>query len=279
MREYLKDKKRIVIKIGSSSITHEETGDLNLSKIEKLVRHIGDLRGMGKEVILVTSGAAVAGRQAMGYKSRPSELQKKQALAAIGQARLIMIYQRIFAEYNMTVAQILMSKYTVLDDEARTNVKNTFRELLQMGAVPIVNENDATSTYEFKLGDNDRLSAMVTNVIEADLLILLSDIDGLYTDDPRKNDKAGFISTVKKVDDEILALGKDTESNVGTGGMTSKLKAAYIATNSGADMIIANADNLDIISEIMAGVNKGTIFIANKNETFDLKTYIINEDK
>lgn len=278
MREYLKDKKRIVIKIGSSSITHEETGDLNLSKIEKLVRHIGDLRGMGKEVILVTSGAAVAGRQAMGYKSRPSELQKKQALAAIGQARLIMIYQRIFAEYNMTVAQILMSKYTVLDDEARTNVKNTFRELLQMGAVPIVNENDATSTYEFKLGDNDRLSAMVTNVIEADLLLLLSDIDGLYTDDPRKNDKAGFISMVKKVDDEILALGKDTQSSVGTGGMTSKLKAAYIATNSGADMVIANADNLDIISEIISGANKGTIFIANKNEEFDLKTYIINEE-
>ena len=184
-RELLNDKKRIVIKIGSSSLTHAETGDLNLAKIEKLVRIISDMRGMGKEVILVSSGAIATGRQTLGGK-KPETVAEKQAYAAVGQARLMMVYQKLFSEYNQTAAQILITKATILDDTSRTNAKNTFNELLKLGTVPIVNENDTVSTYEIKFGDNDRLSAIVAALVEGDLLFLLSDIDGLYTDDPKK---------------------------------------------------------------------------------------------
>ena len=175
-RELLKDKKRIVIKIGSSSLTHAETGDLNLAKIEKLVRIISDMRGMGKEVILVSSGAIATGRQTLGGK-KPETVAEKQAYAAVGQARLMMVYQKLFSEYNQTAAQILITKATILDDTSRTNAKNTFNELLKLGTVPIVNENDTVSTYEIKFGDNDRLSAIVAALVEGDLLFLLSDID------------------------------------------------------------------------------------------------------
>ena len=178
-RELLKDKKRIVIKIGSSSLTHAETGDLNLAKIEKLVRVISDMRGMGKEVILVSSGAIATGRQTLGGK-KPETVAEKQAYAAVGQARLMMVYQKLFSEYNQTAAQILITKATILDDTSRANAKNTFNELLKLGTVPIVNENDTVSTYEIKFGDNDRLSAIVAALVEGDLLFLLSDIDGLY---------------------------------------------------------------------------------------------------
>ena len=232
-RELLKDKKRIVIKIGSSSLTHAETGDLNLAKIEKLVRIISDMRGMGKEVILVSSGAIATGRQTLGGK-KPETVAEKQAYAAVGQARLMMVYQKLFSEYNQTAAQILITKATILDDTSRTNAKNTFNELLKLGTVPIVNENDTVSTYEIKFGDNDRLSAIVAALVEGDLLFLLSDIDGLYTDDPKKNPDAKFISQVDDLTDEFMAMGKGTTgSDVGTGGMATKLHAAKIATESG----------------------------------------------
>ena len=161
-RSRLKEKKRIVIKVGSSTITHPETGAINLGKIEQLVRHIGDLKGMGKEVILVSSGAIAAGRQAIAYREKAKNLAEKQAFAAIGQARLMMVYQRLFAEYNMTAAQILLTQFTFLREEARTNARNTFDELMKLGTVPVVNENDTISTSEIRLGDNDRLSALVT---------------------------------------------------------------------------------------------------------------------
>jgi glutamate 5-kinase len=269
-REYLKDKKRIVIKIGSSSITHEKTGEINLGKIEKLVRQIADLKGEGREVVLVSSGAIAAGRHTFKQDERPSTLAKKQAFAAVGQAKLMMIYQRIFAEYNIIASQILMTKSTITDSEARVNAHNTFLELLNLGSVPIVNENDTIATDEIKVGDNDTLSAIVASLVDADLLILLSDIDGLYTDDPRKNTEAKFIEEVGQIDDKILALGKDTSSNVGTGGMNTKLHAAIISTYSGADMLIANASRLENIADIIAGKNVGTLFKANKKEGYSL---------
>ena len=269
-REYLKDKKRIVIKIGSSSITHEKTGEINLGKIEKLVRQIADLKGEGREVVLVSSGAIAAGRHTFKQDERPSTLAKKQAFAAVGQAKLMMIYQRIFAEYNIIASQILMTKSTITDSEARVNAHNTFLELLNLGSVPIVNENDTIATDEIKVGDNDTLSAIVASLVDADLLILLSDIDGLYTDDPRKNREAKFIEEVGQIDDKILALGKDTSSNVGTGGMNTKLHAAIISTYSGADMLIANASRLENIADIIAGKNVGTLFKANKKEGYSL---------
>lgn len=269
-REYLKDKKRVVIKIGSSSITHEKTGEINLGKIEKLVRQIADLKGEGREVVLVSSGAIAAGRHTFKQDEKPSTLAKKQAFAAVGQAKLMMIYQRIFAEYNIIASQILMTKSTITDSEARVNAHNTFLELLNLGSVPIVNENDTIATDEIKVGDNDTLSAIVASLVDADLLILLSDIDGLYTDDPRKNIEAKFIEEVGQIDDKILALGKDTSSNVGTGGMNTKLHAAIISTYSGADMLIANASRLENIADIIAGKNVGTLFKANKKEGYSL---------
>ena len=189
-REKLKDKQRIVIKIGSSSLTHPSTGSLDLIKLEILVREISDLRNQGKEVVLVSSGAIMVGSRTMGYEKKPSKLSEKQACAAIGQAKLMMIYQKLFAEYNQVASQILMTKNTFLDNLNRLNAMNTFHELLRMGAIPIVNENDTISTYEIEFGDNDTLSAVVAALIDADLLILLSDIDGLFTDDPHQNPDA-----------------------------------------------------------------------------------------
>ena len=272
-RELLKDKKRIVIKIGSSSLTHEETGDLNLFKIERLVRVISDLRGSGKEVVLVSSGAIAAGRQALG-RQKPQTVSEKQAYAAVGQARLMMVYQRLFSEYNQTAAQILMTKNTIVNQISRENAENTFDELLKLGTVPIVNENDTVSTYEIKFGDNDRLSAIVSALIGADLLILLSDIDGLYSDDPKKNPNAVFIEQVDDLSEELMSMGKDTNSDVGTGGMAAKLHAARIATHSGCDMVIANAERVEVIWDIMNGDAAGTLFTANKESDFALLDYI-----
>lgn len=279
IREAVKDKKRIVIKIGSSSLMHNETGRLNLGKIEKLVRTIVDIKNSGKDVVLVSSGAIAVGRMAIGLNEKPDELPVKQACAAIGQAKLMMVYQKIFAEYSTTAAQVLMTKATVMNDKSRRNAQNTFNELLNLGAVPIVNENDTVSTYEIKqvqtFGDNDRLSAIVTSIIDADLLILLSDIDGLYTDDPNSNPDAGFINQVDVIDDKLLNMGKSTSgSGVGTGGMATKLKAAEIAVSSGADMVIANGNDIDNIAKIMSGADVGTLFVSCKDENFDLVKFI-----
>lgn len=274
-RMNLKEKKRIVIKIGSSSLTHTQTGDLNLLKIERLIRIISDLKGQGKEVVLVSSGAIAAGRQALGGQKRPTTISEKQAYAAVGQARLMMVYQKLFSEYNQVAAQVLMTKDTMINETSRYNAQNTFDELLLLGAVPIVNENDTVSTHEIQFGDNDRLSAIVAALIGADLLILLSDIDGLYTDDPHKNPDAKFIKVVPEITEEYLGMGKDTSgSDVGTGGMSAKLAAARIATDSGSDMIIANGDDVEIIHEIMSGADKGTLFMAHDNHDFDLMDYI-----
>ena len=270
-RNSLKDKKRIVIKIGSSSLTHPETGELNLTKIEKLIRVLSDLRGEGKEVVLVSSGAIAAGRQAFGHHKRPDSLAEKQAFAAVGQARLMMIYQKLFSEYNQLSAQILMTKNTMVNNVNRKNAQNTFDELLSLGVIPIVNENDSISTYELqnleKFGDNDTLSAMVAALVRADLLILLSDIDGLFTDDPNTNPDAKFIDVVENLDDNLLNMGKGTSgSKVGTGGMATKLTAAQIASAAGVDMVIANGADFHIIHKITEGRRYGTLFVSQSKE-------------
>ena len=280
IREFIKDKKRIVIKIGSSSLQHKETGDLDYTKIEVLVRELCNLRNQGKDVILVTSGAIAVGKKAIGLSKLEQEkghLGIKQACAAVGQAKLMMIYQKIFAEYNQVAAQILMTKDTIVNEFNRENAKNTFSELLNLGVVPVVNENDTVATYEIVIGDNDTLSAIVTGLTGADLLILLSDIDGLYTDDPRTNPNAEFIETVEHVTEEHLQMGKkSTGSSVGTGGMNTKMIAAQIATNMGADMIIANSSDIRIIHRIMDGRKTGTLFKKQENNNFDMIEYVKN---
>lgn len=282
LREAIKDKKRIVVKIGSSSLQHAETGDLDYIRLEKLVRELCDIRNQGKDVVLVSSGAIAAGRQAVKLMNlhpvtKEEQMAVKQACAAIGQAKLMMVYQKLFAEYNHLVAQILMTKYTIADDVNRYNAHNTFSELLYMGAIPIVNENDTVATDEIEIGDNDTLSAIVAAMVDADLLILLSDIDGLYTDDPRKNPNAKFIEQVDELTAEYMSMGKgSTGSNVGTGGMNTKMVAAKIATSSGADMIIANSKDIGVLHEILAGENVGTLFLANKDENFNLPEFVEN---
>lgn len=276
-RKLLKDKKRIVIKIGSSSLQHKETGDLDYIKMDVLVREICNLRNQGKDVVLVTSGAIAVGKKAIRLKDieEDNQVAVKQACAAIGQARLMMTYQKMFAEYNQVAAQILMTKNTVVDDLNRFNAHNTFSELLKLGVIPIVNENDTVATYEIVIGDNDTLSAIVAAMIGADLLILLSDIDGLYTDDPRHNPDARFIEEVPALDESFIRMGKEsTGSDSGTGGMNTKLVAAKIATSIGADMLIANSADIRIIHRLMDGRNYGTFFMAHKNEDFDLKEFV-----
>lgn len=285
VRSRIKDKKRIVIKIGSSSLQHPETGDLDYTKLDVLVRELVNIRNMGKDVVLVSSGAIAAGKKAIGKYAVSSESKHmgfKQACAAIGQARLMMIYQKLFSEYNQISAQVLMTKSILTDEVNRTNAYNTFTELLNLGVIPIVNENDTISTYEILLdeddtliGDNDRLSAIVANLIDADLLILLSDVDGLYTDDPRVNPDAKFIECVESLDEKFMSMGKgSTGSSVGTGGMNTKMSAAKIATSSGADLIIANSSDIRIIHRIMDGRNVGTLIVAHKDENFDAIEYI-----
>ncbi|MCI8464606.1 MAG: glutamate 5-kinase [Lachnospiraceae bacterium] len=268
-------KRRVVIKIGSSSLTHKYTGFLNLNKVEKLARVLCDLRNQGMEVVLVSSGAGAVGRKTMGYMERPDALPVKQALAAVGQAKLMMTYQKLFSEYNQVVAQILMTKTTMLNEESRRNARNTFDELLQMGVIPIVNENDTVATHEIEFGDNDRLSAIVAAVIHADLLILLSDIDGLYEDDPRNNPEAAFIGEVTEITKDLQEMGKNTTgSTVGTGGMSAKIVAARMATDAGIDMVITNGEDVENIYRVLDGDPVGTLFLAHKNKDFDLIEYL-----
>ena len=267
-RERLKNKKRIVIKIGSSSLTHPETGRLNLRKLEVLARELCDLRNQGKDVVLVSSGAIATGVAALGLKEKPTELKRKQACAAVGQARLMMIYQKLFSEYNQPSAQILMTKNTMVNNINRKNAQNTFNELLDLGVIPIVNENDSISTYEIQtLEKFDTLSAVVAALVQADLLILLSDIDGLFTDDPNSNPDAKFIDVVENLDENLLNMGKGTSgSKVGTGGMATKLTAAQIASAAGVDMVIANGADFHVIHKITEGRNHGTLFVSQSKE-------------
>ena len=280
-RKSLKDRRRIVIKIGSSSLLHPETGRLNYHRIDHLAEELSDLKNQGKEVILVSSGATAVGREVLGEDRGilalgTGKMSRKQACASIGQARLIMIYQKFFEEYNQLTSQILISKTTIVNPTSRQNLESTIEELLSIGVIPIVNENDVVATLEYKLGDNDSLSAMVASILKADLLILLSDVDGLYTDDPRSNLDAKFIEYVPELTDQIMNMGKETTgSGVGTGGMNTKLHAAKMATASGCDMLIVNTKNgVRVIADAVNGENVGTLFCAKEDPAFDLVEYV-----
>lgn len=264
-RQELREKKKIVIKVGTSTITYPETGNINLEKLEKFVRILINLRNKGKEVIVVSSGAVGIGRNVLGFAERPKEKPVRQACAAVGQGRLMMMYEKLFAEYSQVTAQILLTKESITDRECARNARNTFDRLAAMNVVPIVNENDAISVVEESFGnfgDNDTMAAQVAALVEADLLILMSDIEGLYTDDPKKNPNARFVHTVGKIDRELEAMGKGAGTELGTGGMATKIEAAKIATEAGADMVIANGQNIYSINDIMAGKKIGTLFLA-----------------
>lgn len=275
--ELMKDKKRIVVKVGSSTLTHSETGDMNLEKMERLVRVLTDWSNAGKEVVLVSSGAIAVGRKTMNITTRPKEQDVKQACAAIGQSRLMMVYQRLFAEYNKIPAQVLITKDTMINDTMRHNARNTFSKLLEMGAIPIVNENDTVATDEIEFGDNDTLSAIVAALIHADLLIILSDQDGLFTDDPRKNPDARLVEEISYISDELEAMAKGAGTDIGTGGMATKVSAARIANDAGADMVITNGADMNNLRRVLEGEKNGTLFLAHKNEHFHLIDYLRKE--
>ena len=265
MRNALKDKKRIVIKIGTSTITDVQTGNLKLRKLEKFVRLLVDLRNEGKEIIVVSSGAIGVGKNVLRLAEIPRDLPTRQACAAVGQGRLMMIYEKLFGEYGALTAQVLLTKESVSNEECANHARQTFSKLLSMDVVPIVNENDAISADESSygnFGDNDTLSAYVTMLVNADLLILMSDIDGLYTDDPRKNPNAKFIKIVDIIDTELEQMGKDAGTAVGTGGMATKIKAAKMATHCGADMVIVNGEEMNNIVSVIEGEDIGTLFLA-----------------
>lgn len=276
-KEIMSKKKRIVVKIGSSTLTHPETGDMNLEKMERLVRILADWSNAGMEVVLVSSGAIAVGRKAMNLQARPKAQELKQACAAIGQARLMMVYQKLFAEYNKMTAQVLITKDTMINDTMRRNARNTFEKLLELGTIPVVNENDTVATDEIEFGDNDTLSAIVAALIHADLLIILSDQDGFFTDDPRVNPDAKLVEEINYISDELEAMAKGAGTDVGTGGMAAKVSAARIANDAGADMVIANGADMNNLRRVVEGQQIGTLFRAHRNPDFHLINYLMKE--
>ena len=251
--------KRIVVKVGTSTLTHS-TGKLNLSRIERLVMILSDLTNQGMEVVLVTSGAIGVGMSKLGLNKKPSDIAIKQAMAAVGQGMLMQIYEKMFSEYGKIVGQILITKEDIFLKDRNNNAKNTFNALLRYGVVPIVNENDTIATDEIKIGDNDILSAYVAELINADLLIILSDIDGLFDADP-KLEGANLISRVYIIDDSLEKIAKGASSALGTGGMKTKINAAQITMQNGIAMVIANGNRPDNIYEIISGKEIGTLFM------------------
>ena len=249
----------IVVKVGTSTLTYDG-GGINIRRVEKLVKVLSDIKNSGKKIILVSSGAIGVGMGKLGITKRPDCTRDKQALAAIGQCELMNYYSKLFGEYNHNVAQILLTKDAVSDPVRNENAKNTFEKLLSLGIVPIVNENDTVSTEQIEFGDNDTLSATVAALAKASLLIILSDIDGLYDSDPRENENAKLIPIVEKIDDSIIALAGGAGTNRGTGGMITKIHAATASCNAGIDMVIANGSDPDILYEIMEGKPVGTLF-------------------
>ena len=263
------NRQRIVVKLGTSTLTHS-SGALDLRSMEAVVRVVSDLAGAGHEVILVSSGAIAVGTAKLGLKERPTELRCKQAAAAVGQCRIMHLYDKLFAEYSRTTAQILLTGDDVEDPVRAAHLRATFSTLLEMGVVPIVNENDSVSTAEIEtgqhkvLGDNDTLSAVVAALCGAKLLVLLSDIDGLYDADPRQNPDAKLLSRVTRIDENIRSMAGGAGTWRGTGGMATKLNAAQIAMAAGCDMVITNGKRADALYEIVEGAQIGTRFIARK---------------
>ena len=255
--------RRIVVKVGSSTLTYDN-GKPNIRRIERLVRTISDLQNRGFEMVLVSSGAVAVGTAKLGLAERPKELSVKQAAAAVGQCELMYIYDRLFAEHNHTVAQLLITAPDIDDPVRKENFHNTLERLLAFRVLPIINENDTVSTEELGIGDNDTLSATVAASVNADLLVLLSDIDGLYDQDPHINPHARLIPVVEKLDEHILSLAGGKGSALGTGGMVTKLRAAQIAGAAGVDMVIANGQDPLLLYDIAEGRPVGTKFLSGK---------------
>ena len=256
------DKKRIVVKVGTSTLTYEN-GKMNLRRIEALCKVLSDLQNAGHQIVLVTSGAIGVGVGKLGLREKPKETRGKQAAAAVGQCELLFMYDKLFGEYNHTVAQVLLTRQVVENEHSKQNVVNTIDTLLEMGVIPVVNENDTVAIDELvgaNYGDNDTLSAIVATLVHADLLILLTDIDGLYDADPHKNPQAKRIKLLTAVDDDVLALAGGAGSKRGTGGMRTKLRAAEICMDCGCAMVIANGNNPANLYRILDGESVGTIF-------------------
>lgn len=251
---------RIVVKVGTSTLAHP-SGLINIRRVEELCKVMSDLKNAGNDIILVTSGAIGMGAGKLQLSERPRDVAAKQAAAAVGQCELMYTYDKLFSEYNHTVAQLLMTGTDFENEERHINFKNTMDKLLEFKALPIINENDTVATDEIKVGDNDTLSAMVAVNINADLLVLLSDIDGLFTADPHTDPDAKLISVVSEINDDILSLGGKEGSSLGTGGMKTKLHAAQICTENNCDMIIANGKNPLVLYDIVEGKAVGTRFI------------------
>lgn len=255
----MKSIKKMVVKVGTSTLTYD-TGLINLRRIEILCRVLSDLKNSGISPVLVSSGAIGVGVGKLGLLKRPEDTRGKQAAAAVGQVELMKIYSKMFSEYGVTVAQVLLTKNVIDGAEREQNAKNTFKTLLNLGVVPIVNENDTISTYEIEFGDNDSLSASVSHIVGADMLVILSDIDGLYDSDPRTNQDAQIITRVEKVTDDLLAIAGGSGSNRGTGGMITKLNAVSYVNGFGCDAVIANGNNPEILYDIAEGRPRGTFF-------------------
>lgn len=277
-RELLQKKNRIVVKVGSSTLTHE-TGKLNYHRIERLAMEIADLANQGKEMVLVSSGAVSAGMGPLGLSSRPKTIREKQAVAAVGQGVLMHTYEKMFREYGQNVGQVLLTRMDAQDRKKFMNSRNTLLTMLQMGVIPIINENDVVAIDEFKIGDNDTLSAMVSNFIEADLLIILSDVDGLYTANPQTHPEARIIPVVTEVDKHVYDIAGGAGSSIGTGGMYTKIQAASIATSSGVDMVIASGSEDGVLRRICQGEDVGTWFTAKDSNLHTKKRWLLSGSK
>ena len=255
--------KRVVVKVGTTTLTHAG-GSVNIRGVERLVKTLADLKNASRELVLVSSGAIAVGMGAIGLPQRPYDIPSKQAAAAVGQCELMYLYDKLFSEYNHNVSQVLLTRDVVEDEHRKQNVINTFERLLEWGVLPIVNENDTVSYEEIVIGDNDTLSAIVAKLVRADALVLLSDIDGLYTADPREDPNAQLIPVVEEIDERILSLAGGSGSALGTGGMVTKIHAAQIAGEAGIDMAILNGSNPDLLYDLFDGKAVGTHFKGGK---------------
>ena len=265
-RDSLKSARRIVIKVGTSTLAHADTGKLNLYRIEHLIREIADLHNAGKEIIFVSSGAIAAGMNKLGVKVKPQTIPENQALAAIGQGVLMHIYEKFFAEYGQTIGQLLLTKENAADAHARENSRNSLQAILDMGAIPVVNENDAVAVDEIKIGDNDNLSAIVAAMTDAEVFIILSDIDGLYDGNPKLDKSARLIDEVTTIDAEIERMAGGAGTKLGTGGMFTKIQAAKLATANGVTMLIVNGSTNGNLRRALSGEHIGTIFPRSKRD-------------
>lgn len=263
-REALKKAKRIVIKVGTSTITYAN-GKRNFSQIDRLAREISDLQNQGKEIILVTSGAVAVGVDRMGLPGKPKTIPGKQAAAAVGQGVLMHTYEKFFADYGQIVAQVLITKTEAIDRHRYTNTRNTFMELMRQRVIPIVNENDVVALDELKIGDNDNMSALVAGIVDADLVIILSDVDGLYTANPQTHPDAVIVPEVAEITPEIEASAGGVGSARGTGGMATKIQAAKAATSSGIHLVIASGTEKNAITRVLQGEELGTLFVSREN--------------